>query len=72
VDTLPIHASAFAHVLSAVEVTDALDQARAELTAAEQHLRRLGEQTADLAGELAGVIAPPKTRSARKATGHAD
>ena len=36
----------------AVEVTDALAAARAELAAAERHLRRLDEQTADLAGEL--------------------
>ncbi|MCA1679220.1 MAG: hypothetical protein LC777_09890, partial [Actinobacteria bacterium] len=29
---------------------------RAELRTAEQHLRRLDEQTADLAGELDGLI----------------
>jgi len=37
-------------------VTDALADARAELRTAEQHLRRLDEQTADLASELDDLI----------------
>jgi len=37
-------------------VTNALADARAELSSAEEHLRRLDEQTADLAGELHGLI----------------
>ena len=42
---------------TADEVTNALADARAELSTAEEHLRRLDEQTADLAGELHGLIA---------------
>ncbi|MDQ3676073.1 MAG: hypothetical protein M3401_04595 [Actinomycetota bacterium] len=42
---------------TATEVTKALADARAELSTAEEHLRRLDEQTADLAGELHGLIA---------------
>ena len=38
-------------------MTNALADARAELSTAEEHLRRLDEQTADLAGELHGLIA---------------
>jgi hypothetical protein len=41
---------------TAVEVTNALTDARAELRSAEEHLRRLDEQTADLAGELDALI----------------
>jgi hypothetical protein len=41
---------------TAVEVTNALADARAELRTAEQHLRRLDEQTADLASELDDLI----------------
>ena len=42
---------------TAVEVTEALADARAELRRAEEHLQRLDQQTADLADELRGVIA---------------
>ncbi len=41
---------------TAVEMTNAIADARAELSTAEKHLRRLDEQTADLAGELGGLI----------------
>ena len=41
---------------TAVEVTEALAEARAELSRAEEHLQCLDQQTADLADELRGVI----------------
>jgi hypothetical protein len=41
---------------TAVEVTNALADACAELNNAEKHSRRLDEQTADLANELDGLI----------------
>jgi hypothetical protein len=54
---------------TADEVTNALADARAELRTAEEHLRRLDEQTADLAGELDGLIAAAHdARCARTAT----
>jgi hypothetical protein len=56
----------------AVEVTDALAEARAELAAAERHLRRLDEQTADLAGELEGVIAAAEDAMRAQGNGQAD
>ena len=42
---------------TAVEVTDLLAEARAELSTAQGHLRRVDQQTVSLASELAGVIA---------------
>ena len=42
---------------TAVEATTALADTRVQLDSAQEHLRRLDEQTADLAGELEGVIA---------------
>ncbi|MGO9898759.1 MAG: hypothetical protein ACLP0J_03465 [Solirubrobacteraceae bacterium] len=56
----------------AVEVSDALAEARAELHAAERHLRRLGEQTADLAGGLQGLIASVQDAIRAQGNGHAD
>jgi hypothetical protein len=56
----------------AVEVTDALAEARAELTVAERHLRRLDEQTADLAGELEGLIAAVEAAMRAQGNRHAD
>jgi hypothetical protein len=56
----------------AVEVPDALAEARAELAAAERHLRRLDEQTADLAGELEGVIAAAEDAMRAQGNGQAD
>jgi hypothetical protein len=56
----------------AVEVTDTLAETRAELTAAEAHLRRLDQQTADLAAELEGLIAAAEDATRVQGNGHAD
>ncbi len=56
----------------AIEVSDALAEARAELHAAERHLRRLDEQTADLAEELQGLIAAAEDAIRAQGNGHAD
>ena len=55
---------------TAVEVSAALD-ARAELDSAQKHLRRLDEQTADLAAELGGVIAAAEDAMRPHGNGHA-
>jgi uncharacterized protein (DUF3084 family) len=49
----------------AVEVTDTLAEARAELSTAQRHLQQLDEQTADLAAELGAVITRRRGRDAR-------
>lgn len=56
----------------AAEVTEALAEARAQLMAAQEHLRRLDEQTADLAGELEGLIAAAEDAMHAHGNGHAD
>jgi hypothetical protein len=50
----------------------ALAEARAELHVAERDLRRLDEQTADLAGELQGLIAAAQDAVRAPGNGHAD
>jgi signal transduction histidine kinase len=55
---------------TAVEVTEALADARAELSRAEAHLRRLDQQTAGLADELRGVIAAAQDAMDTRGNGH--
>jgi hypothetical protein len=55
---------------TADEVTNALADARAELRTAEQHLRRLDEQTADLASELDGLISAAHDAMRGQSNGH--
>ena len=55
---------------TAVEVTEALADARAELSRAEEHLQRLDQQTADLADELRGVIAAAQDAMRTRGNGH--
>ena len=56
---------------TAVEVSAALADARAELSSAAAHLGRLDEQTADLADELEGVIAAAEDAMRTRGNGHA-
>lgn len=49
----------------------ALADARAALSSAAAHLRRLDEQTADLVGELEGVIAAAEDAMRTRGNGHA-
>ena len=56
---------------TAVEATTALADARAQLDSAQEHLRRLDEQTADLAAELDGVIAAAEDAMRGTGNGHA-
>jgi hypothetical protein len=54
----------------AVEVTDTLAEARAELSTAQRHLQQLDEQTADLAAELGAVITAAEDAMRVQGNGH--
>ena len=54
------------------EVTVALADAHEELTAAQRHLHRLDEQTANLAGELEGLVVAVEDAMRAKGNGYGD